>query len=229
MVIHEFLKSIAEQLGDNRPGNPFRRYTLASLIAYYNEAMCFVAARRPDLFTGFKVIKLATGQFQDATCCGCVNVLSVVSQLNAAGDTVKDFSSQDTSARSSANRTKWYRPVCRTDQPGATVVIQTVKILGGQNGAFQVYPPVPEGADVYLKVRCVQQPCGVDEAAVLAGDSVPGWCQFLPAIRSYVLYRALQGDRQAVGATNEAQAERRAMYDFLQLAYDAEQKQEGEA
>ena len=71
MRVYDFLLSIAAQLGDNNPTRPFRRYALSDMVTYYQEALCFVASHRPDLFTDFMVMKLEPGSYQDARCCGC--------------------------------------------------------------------------------------------------------------------------------------------------------------
>jgi hypothetical protein len=223
MSVYEFLRTVAAQLGDDRPGSPFRRYALKDLTAYYQEAMCFVAAHRPDLFTDFTVMKLAPGSYQDARCCGCTNVLEVVAQIDVDGNTVKDLT---TTGGSKADVTRWFRPACRTTSNGSSVTpIDSITITPGMNGVFQVSPAVKPGQDVWVKLKCVHAPPAPSEADVLGGAST-GDCKFLVAIRSYVLYRALQGDRHAVGATTEAQNEIRNVYTYLGMQYKMEQAQE---
>ena len=53
-------------------------------------------------------------------------------------------------------------------------------------------------------------------------------CKFLPAIRSYVLYRALQGDRHAVNASSDAQAELKNAYVYLGIQIKMEERQEAQ-
>lgn len=225
MSVYDFLRTVAAQLGDDRPGSPFRRYALKDLVAYYQEAMCFVAAHRPDLFTDFMVMKLEPGSYQDARCCGCTNVLQIVAQIDADGNTVKDLT---TTGGSKANTTKWYRAACRTTSGGTSVTsIESITITPGMNGVFQVSPAIKQGEDVWVKLKCVHAPPAPSEADVLGGAST-GDCKFLVAIRSYALYRALQGDRHAVGASAEAQNELKAVYTYLGMQYKMEQAQENQ-
>jgi hypothetical protein len=226
MSVYEFLRTIAAQLGDDRPGSPFRRYALKDLVAYYGEAMCFVATHRPDLFTDFTVMKLETGSSQDARCCGCTNVLGVVAQIDADGNTIKDLASAN--SESSADKSRWYRAPCKVTSGGTTTpLITTITVEPGMNGVFSVTPPVPPGVDMWVKLKCVHAPPSPDEASVLAGGMM-GDCKFGVAIRSYVLYRALQGDRHAVGASSEAQNELKNVYTYLGMQLKMEKAQENE-
>lgn len=223
MRIYDFLLTIASGLGDAKPNNPFRRYPLRDLVAYYNEAMCFVSTHRPDLFTDFKIMKLAAGSSQDARCCGCLNVIEVVAQIDADGNTIKDLTS---TGGSKTNTSKWYRAPCRDGATGTQLIIG-VEIENGMNGQFSVVPPIPPGTDIWVKLKCVHAPTNYDEAAVLAGSGT-GACQFLPAIRSYILYRALQGDRHAQGAAAESQNEFKNVITMLGLQLKFEQAQENQ-
>jgi hypothetical protein len=235
MTVYEFLRTIASTLGDDRPGRPFIRYPLRDMIAFYNEARCFVASHRPDLFTDFVIMKLETGSYQDAKCCGCTTVSGVVAQIDVNGNTIKDL----TSTGGSKNDTsKWFRAPCRAGAtPGGTIIVSyTIEVNMG--GVFTVDPPVKPGEDVWVKVKCVKGAGELCESALLGGEvdgeTIPaasvGDCKFLPAIRSYILYRLLMGDRHATGAAQEAQAELKAAYTYLGLQYKMDQAQiEGSA
>jgi hypothetical protein len=230
MTVYDFLVTVASALGDARPGSEFRRYPLRDLLTYYNEAMCFIAAQRRDLFTKRVVVKLEPGTTQDATCCGCSDVVGVMAQVTSDGVVVKDLSQ---ASAASAQTWRWYRAPCRATPDGAAVpIIQAVGIEPGMAGVFNVFPPIPPGVDTWAVIKCVAPPRAVTEAQALggvdeAGETVPpagtGWCTFLPAVRSYVLYRALLGDRHATGASAEAARELKAVYDYLGLQYRMEQ------
>lgn len=221
MTLHNFFLTIVSPLGDAQPGREFRRYPLRDLAAWYAEALCFVSARRPDLFTDYVVMKLGTGPLQNACKCGCQNVIEVINQVDADGNILATLNSTNTTPAKSG---KWFRPVCKTSS-SSDVVLFTATIDPGVNGAFTVSPPVPPGADVWVTVKCVKSPCGLTEADVLGGATT-GDCKFLPAIRSYIMYRALQGDRNATGASAESQAELKAVYAYLKLQWDAEKEHE---
>lgn len=224
MRVYDFLLTIASQLGDARPGAEFRRYTLRDLTAYYTEAMCFVAAHRPDLFTNYVVMKLQPGITQDARCCGCNDVRKVVAQIDEDGNTIKDLSDSSTVG---SDKSKWFRAPCKTStSTGETVTAITgITITPGMNGNFDVSPPIKPGENVYVKLQCVQSAPQISEADVLAGVDMGG-CTFHPAVRSYILYRALQGDRHAVGASTEAQNELKNVYSYLNLVYKMEKEHE---
>lgn len=228
-TVHGFLLTIASSLGDARPGAEFRRYPLRDMVTYYNEALCFIAGLRRDLFTRMVVMKLSPGLTQDAKCCGCLDVTGVMAQVDAAGNTVKDLT-EATSVSGQVPR--WYRAPCRTTEDGAVPVIQGVTFESGLTGVFSVQPPVPVGVDMWAKIKCVAPPKALTEADLLGGTNaenvtVPpastAWCTFLPAVRSYILYRALSGDRHAVGASADAARELKMVYDYLGVQYKFEQ------
>ena len=226
MTVYQFLLSIAESLGDAQPGRAFKRYPLATLVLYYNEAMCFVASKRPDLFTDYKIMKLAPGTDQDARCCGCTSVIGLVSQVDLDGNVIKNLS-ENGSVRSKTER--WYRPACRT--PNAVIngpLLTGYTLVTGMSGRFTVSPPVPVGAEVYVKLKCVHAPVNFSLERVMSVDdtAMTGNCKFLPALRSYVLYRALMGDRHATGADAQAKAELRNAYDYLDVQMRSEKEQE---
>lgn len=225
MRVFDFFLSIAEQLGDAKPSAPFRRYQLNDMATFYNEAMCFVASHRPDLFTDMLVMKLETGSHQNAKCCGCTDIQGVVSQVDADGNQIKDLTTVNQAA-DSAKVSRWYRTPCKVLPDGTTApVIVSVSVDSQVSGAFTVQPPIPPGVDAWVKVRCTHPPRPLAVTDILGGAGL-AWCKFQPAIRSYMLYRLLQGDRHATGATNESQAELRAAYTYLGVQVKMEEKQE---
>lgn len=229
MRIYDFLLTIASQLGDARPGAEFRRYTLRDLTAYFGEAMCFAATHRPDLFVKFVVMKLKPGTMQDASCCGCSSNVRFYSQIDADGNIIKDISDL---SKVKGDVSRWYRAPCKvgvgTDgEETAVSLITGLTLEGGTNGVFNVTPPVKPGEDIWVKLSCTMSPCSPSEADVLGGSAMPD-CTWLPALRSYILYRALQGDRHATGASTEAQNELKNVYSYLQLKYKMEQEIEND-
>lgn len=229
MRIYDFFLTVASQLGDARPGGEFRRYPLRDLTAYFSEAMCFAAAHRPDLFTKQVVMKLTPGEMQDASCCGCSANVRFHSQIDAQGNIVKDLSSI---SKAKSDVSKWFRAPCKVGvgidgEDQAVPLITGLTLEGGTNGIFIVTPPVKPGDDIWVKLSCTMSPCSPSEGEVLGGAAMPD-CTWLPALRSYVLYRALQGDRHAAGASQEAQNELKNVYSYLNLKYKMEQEIEDE-
>lgn len=226
MRVYDFLLSIAEQLGDAHPQRPFRRYPLSTLVLLLNEGIAFVASHRPDLFTDMVIVKLQPGRHQDARCCGCQDVQGVVSQIDADGAEIKDLSvvNQDpTPAARSVKR--WYRAPCKENQADAAVpILLTATQDPAVQGAFVVDPPVPVNTNMWVKVRCTHPPKQLTDAAVIGGAVLPE-IRFQPALRSYVLYRLLQGQRHVEGADAAAQAELKAAYTYLGVQFKMSEAQ----
>jgi hypothetical protein len=222
--IVDFFLSIAESLGDSRPGREFTRYTKPTMVTYYNEAMCFVASHRPDLFTNMVIVKMTPGRHQDARCCGCTDVQGVVAQVDENGAEIKDLTTLPPGQGTGTSTRRTYRTPCRKTVGGVPTITNVV-LDAGVAGAFAVDPPVPVGADMWLKVRCTAPPTALTLADLDAGKGF-GWCKFAPAIRSYMLYRLLGADRNAAGASQEAQAELKAAYTYLGVQIKMEERQD---
>lgn len=231
MRVYDFLFTVAEQLGDGKTKAPFRRYPLAMLTTFYNEALTAVGTYRPDLVTDFLTMKLAPGINQDARCCGCLNITGLSAQIDAQGRIIADLSALGITSSTSptAEKNRWFRAPCRVTDDGDTIdyTVKNWTIVAGMNGVFTVYPPVPADVDVWVQVKCKHAMPTYTEAQVLGG-LVTVLDQYLPAIRSYVLYRAQQGDVLAVGATTAAQNELKNFFAFLEVEYKMEKQQEAE-
>lgn len=227
MNVYELLLTIASQLGDAKPEQPFRRYPLRDLVSFYNEAMDFVAAHRPDLFTKLVTMKLTSGSHQDAKCCGCITVTGVMAQIDKEGNQVRDLTQ---TGKSVTPRTKWYRGVCKSAQTGdmPAILIDDITIVPGMSGVFTVVPPVPPGKDIWVQVKCVKAPKHISEAQVLEGEGDLKNCIFVPAVRSYILYRSLQGDRHAAYAGSDAQNEFKNALIYLGVQLKNEERVERE-
>lgn len=226
MTVLDFFKTVVESLGDGKPGAEFRRYPLRSVLAAYNEALCFVATLRRDLFTRMVIMKLVPGITQDAKCCGCKDITGIMAQVLEDGTLVKDLSK---ASAVSYQTVGWYRVPCPPSEPR----IQSVGFEAGLTGVFSVYPPVPTAADMWVRIKCVTSPHQLIEADLYGGTSpidespIPPasikWCSFQPAVRSYMLARLLVGDRHAVGASADSARELKHAYDFLGVQYKMEQ------
>lgn len=231
--IHDWFLTVAASLNDDKPGAPFRRYALKDLVAYFNDALCMIAKHRPDLFTKNKNVKLSCGSYQDTRGC-CVNVFEVEAQVDAFGNVIKNLTTNrktDTKVRS-----VWDKPSClsksKTDPITGnpmTYVIDTASVDTRDNGGFSVVPPVPKTGDYYALIRCLEAPCTLTEADVLAGTAkFPIDCGYLAAIRFYVTAWALSGDRHSTSAQAEAQRLFAFFFQWLGVAEAQERKYEKE-
>lgn len=228
---HDWFRTIASSLNDDKPNAPFRRYALKDLVAFFNDALCMIAKHKPELFTDFRTIKLSCGSQQDARDC-CANIINVTMQVDVHGNEIKQLEGNRTT--DTKIRSTWNKPSClsqgRTDPVSGNplgYVIDTVSIDASLNGRFTVSPPVPAGVDVYLQVKCLRAPCTMTEADVLAGTAqMPIDCGYLAAVRFFVLGWALSGDRHSDSAQAEAGRMFKLFFDWLGVAERQEQKYE---
>jgi len=83
---------------------------------------------------------------------------------------------------------------------------------------FEVYPPVPECADVWVEVRCVESPPALTDADL---DSPLPDCKYKAALTQWALYRALSGDSDTTLMQASA-VHYRAFFDLLGLQMKAD-------
>lgn len=207
----KWFKTIAFALNDDEPNHEFTRYPLDKMVAAYNAAMCLVYKYRPDMFTEWKTVKLHAGRYQDLRGC-CDQTLSVSDQVTSDGRTIKPLVG-DRKTETTIKR-HWRKPSCivRPDAPGG-YVIENIDIDANMNGRFTVDPPVPEGADVYVRVKCVKGPCELTEADLNA--SFDANCDMSTAAWHFVLARMLTGDRFSQTANSDMQYHYRMFFDIL--------------
>lgn len=221
MTFHEWFRTIAATLNDDEPERPFQRYLLKDMVAAYNRALGIINARRPDLFTDRKKVKLVAGKYQDVTGC-CSTVLDVLEQLDGDGNIIKSLSK----ARKTTTKvmTTWKKATCLPpvdgDGEAYTYVINNAFIDPNMNGTFTVEPPVPCDVDAWAMVKCVTPPCTMHEASVNADiddahiHNTASW--------HYVLASMLSGDRHATGATAEMNYHYKMFFTLLELEYSSE-------
>lgn len=228
---HEWFRTVAASLGDDKPGQPFRRYALKDMVAHFNDAMCLIAKHRPDLFTVIKNIPLSCGSLQDARGC-CLNIVSVLAQVDAYGNEIKVLTENKKTA--TKVRSVWTKPSCLSQNKvdpvtgeSLTYVIDTVDLDVRINGRFAVHPPVPPDVDAYVLVQCQSVPCSMTEAAVLADTAqVPVDCGYLAMTRFYVMAWALTGNRHSTNSQAESTRLFKMFFDWLGIAEAQEKKYE---
>lgn len=223
MKLYDWLLTVAAPLNDDRPGAPFKRYKMKDMLAAYNAALCLVAKYRPDLFTELRVVKLEPGIYQDVRGC-CSNVLDVIAQVLANGDVVKKLAGSR--ERPTVAKRHWKKPSClRAGEDGLPAfLLDFATIDKNLGGRFEVEPAVPCGADVWVMVKCVSQPCALTEAEALLGEELDGDCIYNVAAWHYVLARMLTGDRFSNAASAEGQYHYRMFFDLLGIVQRQEEK-----
>lgn len=216
MTLHDWLRTIAFALSDDQPGRPFQRYPVKDLLAAYNDAICLIASRRPDLFTELRIVHLTAGRHQDVRGC-CVNVLGVLEQTDEAGNILRTI---DGSRKTSTTvKRNWKKPSC-LPRPENGYLVSTADIDPNLNGRFTVEPPVPCGVDAYVRIKCVEAPCALDETMV--NMTFDGNCTMNSAAWHYVLARMLSGDNFEGSSQTTAQYHYRMFFDVLGIQYEAE-------
>lgn len=229
MNAHEWFRTIAASLNDDKPDHPFRRYLLKDLVAYFNDAVCMIAKHRPELFMERKNIKLQCGSYQDTRGC-CSNISQIIAQTDVNGNIIRELSTNrktDTKVRS-----VWNKPSCLTAAHRDPVtgnplgyMIDTVSLDIRDNNGFSVYPPVPAQGDYFALVNCQAAPCLMTEAGVLDGSATMAVdCGYLAAVRFFVMGWALAGDRHSSAAQAESTRMFSLFFQWLGVAEAQEKK-----
>ena len=74
--MRRLLLSYAQDLNDAYPGHEFSIWSQEQLLGFFNEALCLIAAHRPDMFTELKVVRVEPcSNYLDL--CDCEKVLGV--------------------------------------------------------------------------------------------------------------------------------------------------------
>lgn len=219
MKLKAWLDTIAFQLQDDEPDREYERYPVKQLLAAYNAAMVLVARYRPDLFTEYEIVKLQPGRYQDTRGCGCTNVLDVVDQTDAKGGTITEIKG----ARKTKTVAKrhWNKPSCLNSPTGDKgYKVDNISIDENMNGRFTVKPPVPCDVDAYVRVKCVKQPCPLEEADL--NTSFDGNSEMNTAAWHFVLARMKSGDRDSHNATGDVKFHMDMFFQILKINLEIE-------
>lgn len=194
-TINDLLIRTARDLNDytdNLPNKQFQRWTRDQLLGYWNEALCVIFSLSPSKFKCSKVAKLQAGINQVFD--GCERVLSVIGVSDKFGNVLYEVE-QD-----KADKTlKWggYRPrSCPTYQHTKDFKLTHYRIASDKDGSVFVKPPVPYGADLYLKFMCEVPPQAFSQND-LDADVAQSNCADLTFGIHWVLFRALMVDEES--------------------------------
>lgn len=214
----DWFLTVAGALNDNEPNRPFQRYSLKDMMAAYNAAMCLVGRYRPDLFTELRSVKLTAGKYQDVRSC-CSRVTEVLDQVDANGNILRELSG----SKQSKTKVKriWKKPSC-LNRPADGYVVENVALDRALQGRFIVDPPVPCDVDAYVLLKCVTDPCPLDET--MQNKSLNGECVYNVAAWHYVLATMLAGDRFDNGNSKDQQYHYRMFFDILGVVKKAEEE-----
>lgn len=214
MSIENLLLSYADDLDDAYPGHEFSIWSKDTLLTYFNEALCLIAAQRPDMFTELKVVKVDPCN-SSLDLCDCVKVLDVLGQSDKYGHNIRAI------PRRKTKTTAWTgakRSVGLSDEITGYELLDTSNII-------RLHPSnLNPKKDLYVVVRCSIEP----KTYSLNDEAPDERCAFLAAARHWVLYNAKMKDGEFSQSMQQAAKEHRDMFTtilgFVQKADDTYDK-----
>lgn len=203
------LLSYAQDLNDAYPGHEFSIWSEGQLLGFFNEALCLIAAHRPDMFTELKVVRVEPcSNYLDL--CDCEKVLDVLGQSNAKGNNIRPIQ------RRKERATVWTGSKKKQE---FTDRITEYELLDKSN-LVRVFPQnLDPTKDIYVVVRCSISP----KTYALDDEAPDERCAFLAAARHWVLYNAKMIDGEFSQTMQSQAKEHREMFTaILQMVKQAD-------
>lgn len=185
MKLQQLINELAEGLGDFADhGGPlsFNRWSVPTLAGFVHEARCTIATiyRRKE-HTAVLDIRVPAGAVHDLTAHGSV-LMRVLAVIDATGKVVQEIKTSANSKRDWG--ALW--PAATPAEPAWAPETFTVTKVQGTDTIVMVDPPIPTACE--YKLRVVMQ--GVPPTEWQLTDEIDT-CQYLGAIRAYVMSAAL--------------------------------------
>lgn len=207
--MRRLLLSYAQDLNDAYPGHEFSIWSEEQLLGFFNEALCLIAAHRPDMFTELKVVRVEPcSNYLDL--CDCEKVLDVLGQSNAKGNNIRPIQ------RRKERATVWTGSKKKQE---FTDRITEYELLDKSN-LVRVFPQnLDPTKDIYVVVRC-----SISPKTYARDDEAPDErCAFLAAARHWVLYNAKMIDGEFSQTMQSQAKEHREMFTaILQMVKQAD-------
>ena len=210
------LLSYAQDLNDAYPGHEFSIWSEEQLLGFFNEALCLIAAHRPDMFTELKVVRVEPcSNYLDL--CDCEKVLDVLGQSNAKGNNIRPIQ------RRKERATVWTGSKKKQE---FTDRITEYELLDKSN-LVRVFPQnLDPTKDIYVVVRCSISP----KTYALDDEAPDERCAFLAAARHWVLYNAKMIDGEFSQTMQSQAKEHREMFTaILQMVKQADDQYDEKA
>lgn len=207
--MRRLLLSYAQDLNDAYPGHEFSIWSQEQLLGFFNEALCLIAAHRPDMFTELKVVRVEPcSNYLDL--CDCEKVLDVLGQSNAKGNNIRPIQ------RRKERATVWTGSKKKQE---FTDRITEYELLDKSN-LVRVFPQnLDPTKDIYVVVRCSISP----KTYSLDDEAPDERCAFLAATRHWVLYNAKMVDGEFSQTMQSQAKEHREMFTaILQMVKQAD-------
>lgn len=197
--MNALLLSYARDLDDAYPGYEFSIWPRDQLLGFFNEALCLIAAHRPDMFTEQKVVAVDVCNAYVEPCADCVKVLDVLGQCDKDGKNVRPMQ------RRKERATVWTgqkRDVHFTDR------LTEYELLDKSN-LIRVHPSnLDPTKPLYMLLRCSVEP----QMYQIDSEAPDERCAFLAAARHWVLYNAKMMDGEFSQTMREQAREHREMF-----------------
>ena len=207
--MRRLLLSYAQDLNDAYHGHEFSIWSEEQLLGFFNEALCLIAAHRPDMFTELKVVRVEPcSNYLDL--CDCEKVLDVLGQSNAKGNNIRPIQ------RRKERATVWTGSKKKQE---FTDRITEYELLDKSN-LVRVFPQnLDPTKDIYVVVRCSISP----KTYALDDEAPDERCAFLAAARHWVLYNAKMIDGEFSQTMQSQAKEHREMFTaILQMVKQAD-------
>ena len=207
--MRQLLLSYAQDLNDAYPNHEFSIWSQEQLLGFFNEALCLIAAHRPDMFTELKVVRVEPcSNYLDL--CDCEKVLDVLGQSNAKGNNIRPIQ------RRKERATVWTGSKKKQE---FTDRITEYELLDKSN-LVRVFPQnLDPTKDIYVVVRCSISP----KTYALDDEAPDERCAFLAAARHWVLYNAKMIDGEFSQTMQSQAKEHREMFTaILQMVKQAD-------
>ncbi|ETD67550.1 hypothetical protein V757_11210 [Pelistega indica] len=208
MRLRDLLAAFNEDLNDLNPAGTLpNRWSQAQLLRFFNEGLCNVFTLNPNEFVEASMVKLDPGTLQKL--CDCKVLRKILGQTDETGLVLTPVPEQNISILS-----RWTKKVCLTPTNGE-FTLTGYTYSAGDNGYFNVYPPIPPNEDVYLKVLCANPP----EPYTMKDldKEVDAGCASVTAARQWVLYSALMIDDEVEIAVAAARVHLETFFNILKV------------
>lgn len=196
MLVSEWVKHISERLSDYRKDNPAalnNRFWSTELIeSFYQSAYATIASANPEDFSVTKVIRLQVGSIQSTNCDMTGQVTQFVNKDGEYLGTIRAITKRPTFSMPCSGESNGYKPR---------------ESFNVSTKEFEIYPPVPEGCAVYVKVKCI-------DITAAATSTVPP--KYSNIITEWAMFSALSGDSDTHVA-GLAQVHYKAFFDLLKM------------
>jgi hypothetical protein len=214
MKLSALLLDIARDLNDAEPGHEFTRWPQQSLARWFNEGRCNAFTLNPSQFSQVVVVKLQPGTEQQACNGGILH--DILGQTDARGLITTPINRTDMSMS-----TRWTKTVNCCVTGASTTKLTGYTFTASENGLFSVEPPVPPGADVYVKVVCYTRP---SDLSLTDDVDDSDDCATTAAATQWALFRAMMRDDESIAAQNAAAVHRQMFFDLLNVRYTRERE-----